>query len=58
MSNASNETMESYVFKTNDLDVFKGCAKDESRHSSGILRNIAKGRDMLSKGIQQNKNFV
>jgi hypothetical protein len=30
MSEASNETMESYVFKTNDLCVFTGCAKDEA----------------------------
>jgi hypothetical protein len=43
MSEASNETMGSYVFKTNDLCVFTGCAKDEVGQSFGTVIKIVEG---------------
>jgi hypothetical protein len=58
MSEESNETMESYVFKTNDLCVFTGCAKDKYGQSSRTIIKIVEGRDTLSKGIEQNQNYV
>jgi hypothetical protein len=58
MSEASNETMESCVFKTNDLCVFIGCAKDEVGKSSDTFIKIVEGRYILSKGIEHNQNYV
>jgi len=58
MLEASNETMEPYVFKTNNWCVFTGCTKYEARQSSRTIIKIAEGRNMLSTGIEQNQNSV
>jgi len=57
MSEVSNEIIKYYVFKTIDLCVFTGCAKDEAEQSSVTIINIVEGRDMISKGIENNHNF-
>jgi hypothetical protein len=58
MLEASNETMESYVFKTNDLCVFTGCAKDEAGQSYVTVIKIVEGRDVISKGIEHDHNSI
>jgi hypothetical protein len=45
-------------FKNNNLCVFTSCAKDEVGKSSGTVLKIFEGRDMISKGIEQNHDFV
>jgi len=53
MSESSNEAMGSYVFKTNDLCMIAGCAKNEVGQSLGIVINIDEGGDMIFKGIEE-----
>jgi hypothetical protein len=52
MSEASNEAMGSYVFKTNDLCMITGCAKNEAGQSLGTVIKIDEGGDMIFKGIE------
>jgi len=60
MSEASNETKESYIFKTNYLCVFTCCTEEEVGLSFGTVIKVDDDGDMLSKIIEakHNQNFV
>jgi hypothetical protein len=57
MSEASIKAMGFYIFKTNDLCVFTGYAKDEARQSSRTIIKIVEGGGMLSKGMEVEHNY-
>jgi hypothetical protein len=52
MLEASKDTMRSYIFETNDLCVFIGCASKEVGQSFKTVIKVDKGGDMLSKGME------
>jgi hypothetical protein len=56
ISEASNETMGSYVFKTNDFCMITGCENNEVGQSSRTVINIFEGGDVISKGMKEKKN--
>jgi hypothetical protein len=60
MLEASNKTIGSYVFKTDNLCTFIGCAKNGAGQSLETVIKIDEGGDILSKGIkvEHNHNFI